>query len=506
MAVKGNILQSVLKGSSRIGARTETKSPIQLQRRALKRLLRRAKDTKFGKQYRFNKILKSDNELITFQRFVPIHDYDSMYESWWKDTVNGMEDISWPGKITKFALSSGTSGSASKQIPVSRSQLRKIRRISIKQIQCLSNFDFPKEFFDTFILGVGGSTTLTKIDKRREGDLSGIINANLPSFMNVIYKPEKDITDITDWDTKIEKMVESAPDWNIGIITGIPSWIQILLEKIIDRYELNNIHDIWPNFGVMVHGGVAFGPYKENFEKLLGKPIEYMETYLASEGFMAISPGNGGALKLLLNNGIFFEFIPFNDDNFNQDGELVMYPEVITVDKVEEDVNYAIVLSTCSGSWRYLLGDTIQFTNKEKCEIKITGRTKHYLTICGEHLSVDNMTKALETTCNKMNIKVPEFTVTAFAYENLFAHKWYIGSDDNFDKNEFKTILDNELCILNDDYKTERTSALKEVFIEQLPISTFYNYLDSIGKKGAQIKFPRVIKGDFLDKWDKFIN
>ena len=208
----------------------------------------------------------------------------------------------------------------------------------------------------------------------------------------------------------------------------------------------------------------------------------------------------------MLNNGIFFEFIPFNDDNFNQDGELVMYPEVITVDKVEEDVNYAIVLSTCSGSWRYLLGDTIQFTNKEKCEIKITGRTKHYLTICGEHLSVDNMTKALETTCNKMNIKVPEFTVTAFAYENLFAHKWYIGSDDNFDKNEFKTILDNELCILNDDYKTERTSALKEVFIEQLPISTFYNYLDSIGKKGAQIKFPRVIKGDFLDKWDKFIN
>ena len=300
MAVKGNILQSVLKGSSRIGARTETKSPIQLQRRALKRLLRRAKDTKFGKQYRFNKILKSDNELITFQRFVPIHDYDSMYESWWKDTVNGMEDISWPGKITKFALSSGTSGSASKQIPVSRSQLRKIRRISIKQIQCLSNFDFPKEFFDTFILGVGGSTTLTKIDKRREGDLSGIINANLPSFMNVIYKPEKDITDITDWDTKIEKMVESAPDWNIGIITGIPSWIQILLEKIIDRYELNNIHDIWPNFGVMVHGGVAFGPYKENFEKLLGKPIEYMETYLASEGFMAISPGKWRRTKTIV--------------------------------------------------------------------------------------------------------------------------------------------------------------------------------------------------------------
>ncbi|MEZ7900502.1 MAG: GH3 auxin-responsive promoter family protein [Flavobacteriales bacterium] len=506
MAVKGNILQSVLKGSTRIGSRNETKTPIQLQKRALKRLLRRAKDTKFGKAYRFNKILKSENELVTYQRFVPIHDYDSIYKSWWKDTINGEEDIAWPGKITKFALSSGTSGSASKQIPVSRSLLRKIRRISLKQIQGLSNFDFPKEFFDTFILGVGGSTSLTKVEKRKEGDLSGIINANLPSFMNVIYKPEKEITDITDWDVKIEKMVDSAPDWNIGIITGIPSWIQILLEKIIDRYKLNNIHDLWPNFGVIVHGGVAFGPYKKNFEKLLGKPIEYMETYLASEGFMAISPGGGASLKLLLNNGIFFEFIPFNDDNFNQDGDLVRYPEVVTVEKVEEDINYAIVLSTCAGSWRYLLGDTIKFLDKEKCEIVITGRTKHYLTICGEHLSVDNITKALEITCEKMEIKVPEFSVTAFAYENLFAHKWYVGSDDNFDKNEFKSILDKELCLLNDDYKTERTAALKEVFIEQLPVSTFYKFLDSIGKKGAQIKFPRVMKGEILQKWIDFLN
>ncbi|MEN9000747.1 MAG: GH3 auxin-responsive promoter family protein [Flavobacteriales bacterium] len=506
MAVKGNILQSVLKGSTRIGARNETKTPIQLQKRALKRLLRRAKETKFGKAYRFNKILKSDNELVTFQRFVPIHDYDSMYESWWKQTIEGEEDVTWPGKISRFALSSGTSGSASKQIPVSRSFLRKIRRISLKQIQGLNQFELPKEFFNTFILGVGGCTSLTKIEKRKEGDLSGIINANLPSFMNVIYKPEKEITDIADWDLKIDKMVDSAPEWNIGIITGIPSWIQILLEKIIERYNLNNIHELWPNFSVMVHGGVAFGPYKKNFEKLLGKPIIYMETYLASEGFMAISPGNGKPLRLLLNNGIFFEFIPFTEDNFNQEGELVRYPEVITVDKVKKETTYAVVLSTCSGSWRYMLGDTIQFVDTEKCEIIITGRTKHYLTICGEHLSVDNMSRALEITSNKMGIEVPEFSVTAFAYENLFAHRWYIGSDDNFDKEEFKNILDNELCILNDDYKTERSAALKEIFIESLPVSTFYNFLDSVGKKGAQTKFPRVIKGELMDKWKEFLN
>ena len=506
MAVKGNILQSVLKRTTKIGTKNELKSPIQLQRRALKRLLRRAKDTEFGKKYRFHKILSSDDAVVTYQRFVPIFDYDSMYESWWKKTIAGTEDVSWPGIVNKFALSSGTSGSPSKQIPVSRSLLRKIRRASLKQIQYLNNFDFPKEFYDTYILGVGGSTSLTKIDKRKEGDLSGIINANLPGFMNVIYKPEKEITDLRDWDIKIERMVEEAPNWNIGIIAGIPSWIQILLEKIIEKYSLNSIHDIWPNFNVLVHGGVAFGPYRENFEKLLGKKIEYMETYLASEGFMAISSGNGTPLKLLLNNGIFFEFIPFNDDNFNQDGELVSYPEIITIDKVNEEEHYAIVLSTCSGSWRYILGDTIKFVNKENAEIIITGRTKHYLTICGEHLSVDNMNRALELTCQEMNIKVPEFCVTAFAYENLFAHKWFVGSNDSFDKGIFKQTLDKHLCNLNDDYATERTSALKEIFIEHVPVNQFYGFLDFIGKKGAQIKFPRVIKGELLSKWEKFLN
>jgi len=506
LAVKGNILQSVLKRTTKIGSKKELKSPIQLQRRALKRLLRRAKDTEFGKRYRFHKILSSEDPVVTYQRFVPIFDYDQMYESWWKKTIEGGEDITWPGIITKFALSSGTSGSASKQIPVSRSQLRKIRRASLKQIQYLTNFGFEKEFFDTYILGVGGSTSLTKIDKRKEGDLSGIINANLPGFMNVIYKPEKEITDIRDWDTKIERMVEQAPQWNIGIIAGIPSWIQILLEKIIDKYELDSIHDIWPNFSVLVHGGVAFGPYKENFEKLLGKKVEYFETYLASEGFMAISSGNGSPLKLLLNNGIFFEFIPFTDQNFNQDGELVSYPEILTIEEVEENQQYAIVLSTCSGSWRYILGDTIQFVDKEKAEIIITGRTKHYLTICGEHLSVDNMNKALELTCQELRIKVPEFCVTAFAYENLFAHKWYIGSDDSFENETFKTTLDKHLCKLNDDYATERTSALKDVFVEQVPLHQFYNFLDHIGKKGAQVKFPRVIKGELHKTWENFLN
>lgn len=504
MAVKGNILQNILKGSNRIGSKKEF-APIIEQKRALKKLLRRAKDTSFGKVYRFDKILTSDDCVKSFQKFVPIHDYDSMYEKWWFRTLKGEEDVTWPGKISKFALSSGTSGSPSKHIPVSRSQLRKIKRASIKQMMYLNQYDFPVEFFEASVLGVGGSSTLTKVDGRKEGDLSGIISANLPSWFSNLYKPEREITAMTNWDAKIEEMVKNAPNWDIAIIAGIPAWIQILIENIIDRYKLNNIHDIWPNFSVLIHGGVAFGPYKDNFQKLLGKEIDYMETYLASEGFMAISSGKGTPLKLLLNNGIFFEFIPFNEWNFTPDGQIVEYPEVLNIEQVKEGVDYAILISTCAGSWRYMIGDTIKFLNTEKGEIVITGRTKHYLSLCGEHLSVDNMNQAIEIACKKLNINIPEFTVTGFAYENLFAHKWYIGCDSEVDKNQLYEIIDEALCELNDDYKVERTSALKEIFIEVLPLKTFYNFLDHMEKKGAQVKFPRVIKGDFLTKWEDYI-
>lgn len=504
MAVKGNILQSLLKGSTRIGSKKEH-SPVVHQKRALKKLLRRAKDTSFGKVYRFNKILSSSDPIETFQKYVPIHDYDSIYEKWWFRTLSGEEDVCWPSKISRFALSSGTSGSASKRIPVSRAQLRKIRRASLRQLTYIGKNDFPTEFFESSILGVGGSATLTKIDGRKEGDLSGIISATLPNWFTTIYKPEKDISGLTNWDDKIEQMVIAAPNWNIGIIAGIPAWIQILLEKIIERYELENIHDLWPNFSVLIHGGVAFGPYKENFKKLLGKEIDYMETYLSSEGFIAISAGGGSNLKLLLNNGVFFEFIPFNEDNFTADGKVVEYPEILSIDKVENNTDYALIMSTCAGAWRYMIGDTIQFIDKDKAEIKITGRTKHYLSLCGEHLSVDNMNRAIEEVTDKLNINIPEYAVSGFAYENLFAHRWYVGVTKDASAEEIKKIIDTKLCELNDDYAVERTSALKEIFIEVIPVETFYDFLSSIGKKGAQVKFPRVINGDFRDKWKMYL-
>jgi hypothetical protein len=218
--------------------------------------------------------------------------------------------------------------------------------------------------------------------------------SRLPFWFNRFYKPGV-IAKERDWNTKIDKIVKKACDWDIGGISGVPAWVQILLERIIEYYGLNTIHDLWPNFRVYTHGGVNFAPYKKSFEKLMGREMFYLETYLASEGFLAYQRKQDHPMQLVLDSGIFFEFVPFNAENFKQDGRMVEKPEVLLLDQVKEDEDYAILISTCAGAWRYLIGDTIRFTSVKDFEIVITGRTKHFLSLCGEHLSVDNMTRAI---------------------------------------------------------------------------------------------------------------
>lgn len=278
------------------------------------------------------------------------------------------------------------------------------------------------------------------------------------------------------------------------------------MERIIAHYKVNTIHDIWPNLTIFVHGGVSFDPYKKSFEKLLGKPLIYMETYLASEGFFGFQyiPFSK-SMRLVLNNGIFYEFIPFTEANFTADGEMVDNPETYKIDEVEEGKEYALLISTNSGSWRYLIGDTIKFVSKDDCEIMITGRTKHFLSLCGEHLSMDNMNKAIELVSDELNIRVKEFTVTGEKYGTLFAHRWYIGIEDETDPRLFKEKLDARLKEINDDYKVERTAALKEVFVELLPSQMFYKWMKSQGKEGGQHKFPRVLKKEKLESWKAFL-
>jgi hypothetical protein len=210
-------------------------------------------------------------------------------------------------------------------------------------------------------------------------------------------------------------------------------------------------------------------------------------------------------MQLVLNNNIFFEFVPFDSRNFDVDGKMIDKPETLMVHEVEEGKDYALLMSTNAGAWRYLIGDTLRFTDKERCEVVITGRTKHFLSLVGEHLSVENMNQAIQLVSDELNICIPEFTVAGIPYNNFFAHKWYIATNDDVDANLLRDKIDKKLGELNDDYAVERTSALKEVFLEVLPEEKFMKFMELKGKLGSQHKFPRVLKGRMLDDWNKFL-
>jgi hypothetical protein len=502
MAVIGTILKEVVK----IKKNSEDKKELnfQVQEKTLKKLLTKAKNTQFGKTFNFGTILKSGNIVDEYRKNVPIYDYEKIFFEWWQKLLDGKENITWPGKVKYFGLTSGTSNDASKRVPVTRDMINAIRRIGIRQLLALSEFSLPPGFYSKSVLMLGGSTNLIKMQDYFEGDLSGILASRLPFWFNSFYKPGK-ISKERDWNTKLEKIVKQAKKWDIGGIAGVPAWVQILLEKIIEHYNVNSIHDIWPNFRVYAHGGVNFAPYKKSFEKLLGRPIHYLETYLASEGFIAYQKKGDRDMQLVIDNGIFFEFIPFERTNFSIDGTLIDNPEVLSLNEVEENREYAVLLSTVAGAWRYLIGDTIKFTSVKDYEIIITGRTKHFLSLCGEHLSVDNMTRAVNIAAEELNIEIKEFTVAGIHYENLFAHKWYIGTNaTGLDPELISKKIDNALKMLNDDYATERKAALKKVFVEVLPEKVFYDWLKSKGKEGGQHKFPRVLNG-LHKEWMDFI-
>jgi hypothetical protein len=485
----------------------KVKSPAEQQRRVLMMLLKKAKYTQFGQLYGFDRLLLAPDPVKAFVETVPIFDYNTIHEAWWHKALEGTTDVCWPGKIKYFALSSGTSGAASKYIPVTKDLMKGNRLVMIRQLLSLLNYDnIPLKTIGKGFLMIGGSTDLQKGPGYFAGDLSGITAKKAPFWFSPFYRPGKKIARTTDWNTKLEAIVEEAPNWDIGFVVGVPAWIQLCMEMIIKRYNLNNIHEIWPNLTIFCHGGVAFEPYKKGFEKMLGKPLIYIETYLASEGFIAYQDReHPDGMKLVLNQHIFLEFVPFNEDNFDADGNINKNPRAFLIDEVEEDKDYAILMSTSAGAWRYLIGDTIRFVNKEKSEIIITGRTKHFLSLVGEHLSVDNMNRAIQLANEKLNIAVMEFTVAGIPIEGLFGHHWFVGTDEPVDKNILKKTLDEALIELNDDYAVERKSALKELIVDVLPEKTFLEFMDKQGKMGGQHKFPRVLKGTKLDEWKMFL-
>jgi hypothetical protein len=444
-----------------------------------------------------------------FQELVPVHDYNKIYDQWWKKTLEGIPDVAWPGKIRYYALSSGTSEAASKYIPVTKDMLRSNTINYLRQLLSLAGYeDLPRSALGKGFLMLGGTTDLQKGKAGWfAGDLSGILAKNRPFWFQTFYKPGGKIARVKDWNEKLNEIVEKAPGWDIGFIVGVPAWCQMCMEMIIEHYKLNNIHEIWPNFGFFVHGGVAFEPYKKGFEKLLGKPIVYIENYLASEGFIAYkNRQHAQGMHLILNNNIFMEFVPFDDKNFDSEGNIVEKPQALLVQDVQEDKEYAILLSTNAGAWRYLIGDTVRFISKQKNEIRITGRTKHFLSLVGEHLSVENMNSAIEAVSEELNICIPEYTVAGLPHNGYFAHQWYVACNDGVDETLLRNKIDEKLRQLNDDYAVERDSALKEVMLQKLPEQKFMHFLELKGKIGGQHKFPRVMKGKMLEDWMKYLS
>ena len=502
-----SIIDLKLPKSIAAALRLSVSDPRRMQLRVLKKLLRKARFTEFGQTYKFDEVLMSRHPGKKFQQLVPAYNYNKIYNEWWHKAKDGVPDVCWPGVIKYFALSSGTSDATSKFIPITKDLIRSNTITSLRQLLTLAKYDdVPRKSVGKGWLMLGGSTQLQKGPTYYAGDLSGIQQKNIPFWFQGLYKPGKKIAKEKDWTKKLEEIVDNAPNWDIGFIVGVPAWLQLCMEKIIERYQLNNIHDIWPNLAFYVHGGVAMEPYKKGFEKVLGKPITFIETYLASEGFLAYQNRQDAVgMHLALNSNIFFEFVPFDDHNFDAEGNMVDSPEALMIHEIEENKDYAILISTNAGTWRYAIGDTVRLVDKERSEIIITGRTKHFLSLVGEHLSVDNMNKAIEMVSEELNISIPEFTVAGVPYGNFFAHQWYVATNDAVNEKDLGQRIDAKLKELNDDYEVERKHALKDVLVTVLSEDVFFDFMKSKGKVGGQHKFPRVLKGKMLEDWNKFL-
>ncbi|MCC6371611.1 MAG: GH3 auxin-responsive promoter family protein [Bacteroidia bacterium] len=505
MPILGSIIKRAIDIRSRIPAR---KNVYKQQVKQLQKLIAKAQFTDLGVQFDFGQMALMEDPIKTFQIKVPIYDYQSIFDAWWHRALKGERDVCWPGKVKYFALSSGTSESSSKHIPVTRDMIKAIHRGTLKQVISTKHFNFTKEQYETEILFVGGSTNLNYNGTYFSGDLSGITTGTQPRWFQNFTLPGPDIRSLTNWENKLQEIVDNAQKWNVGFICGVPAWIQILFERIIKHYNVKTIHDVWPNLAIYVHGGVAIHPYKKSIDALCAKPLIYLDTYMASEGFLAYQerPNEKQGMKLLTDNKLFFEFIPFTEENFDNDGNVKPNAKTLNITEVELDKDYAVLISNCAGAWRYLIGDTLKFTDLKRCEVIITGRTKHFLSLCGEHLSVDNMNQAIKQAANELGISINEYCVAGVPYDGLFAHKWYVGTDKAVDSDVLKQKLDNHLKLLNDDYAVERKHALKEVLVEALPNQAFIDFLASKNKLGGQSKFPRVLKGKHFNEWVAFLD
>ena len=376
----------------------------------------------------------------------------------------------------------------------------------MQQVLSLKNFDLPTDFFEKQILMLGSSTALMEQVDHFEGEISGISAANIPGWFGKFYKPGAEIASIENWDEKVKRIAKEAPGWDIGSISGIPSWVELMLKEIINYNNLNTIHDIWPNLHVYTSGGVAFEPYRKSMEKLLARPLIYIDTYLASEGYLATQKRpDTNSMALIVNNGVFFEFVPFVEENIDEEGRVKPGVKVLTLEQAAENTEYVLLISTVSGAWRYMIGDTVMITDKGKSEIKISGRTKHYLNVVGEQLSVQKMNMAIEKLEDVFNMEIKEFVASTVFENEEYIMKWILGTDKDIDIVKAAEVIDAELCDNNKNYKVARTKALKGVEVEVIPVEQFYSWSEEFKKLGGQAKIPRVMKEEAFNEFRDYV-
>jgi hypothetical protein len=383
--------------------------------------------------------------------------------------------------------------------------IRSFQKNTIKQFTATSRLPLTDGFYQKSFLGVGGSSKPEKVGTHYEGDLSGILKKHTSIVLLPLTKPDPETASIKDWNLKIERMVEKAKQWDISTIAGNPTWCVMLMERIIERYQVNTIHDIWPNLQLYVYGGVFFDPYAKRFEQACGKKVHLLNTYLASEGYIAYQFREGDyGMQMLLKSGIFYEFVPFNRENFDENGNIYKHAKALTIDEIQTGENYALVLSTNAGLWRYLIGDLIQFTDLEHNEIKISGRIKQFLSLVGEHLSLENIHSAVVKASEKCAVSTVEFCLYADTQHSC--HHWFFGVDQPIDVDLFVKTIDVFLCELNDDYASVRKyNTLACPIGTQVHSKLFYQFMEEKGKLGSQNKFPRVMNDHQAKEWEVFL-
>ncbi len=465
-----------------------TSHSIDAQRAVLQDLVTTAQYTQFGKKYNFSSLFS----LKEYKRKVPIHEYEDL-QPYIEQMLKGEENVLWNTPVKWFAKSSGTTNNKSKFIPVSEESLQENHFKASKDV--LTNYynNFPSSDLLTGKgLVVGGSHQINQLNEDIQyGDLSAVLIQNTPFWGQWLRTPELSVALMDDWGEKIEKLAQSTANENVTSLAGVPTWTLLLLKRILEIKQKEYIKDIWPNLELYINGGVSFIPYRDQFEKIIGKKINYLEIYNASEGFFAGQENpNDDGMTLFTEHGIFYEFMPIEEY-----GKKI--PNTIGLDKVIPGKNYAIIITTTGGLWRYLVGDTIAFTSVDPYKIKVTGRLKHYINAFGEEVIVDNSDAAITVATKKTNAIISDYTAAPiyFSEEKNGAHEWLIEFDrEPVDLKIFTEELDIALKNVNSDYEAKRYKdiALGLPKIHSLPKGTFSKWLQKKGQVGGQHKIPRL--------------